>query len=420
VRLCRKISHFCRRSKSLLTKNARTSVRSSIYDRKRAIIKEIIELKKMNEWDQFLKTMQEKIREKGIREKLINYFHEESKYIQVWRACFSIFVVFIVYMYFFKHICLQIDDGIEASSSVTKVYYLINIMFAIDFILSIIQLITTSSKFFRLFNLFFIIPIKGVMCVPFTLIPSNIIFISFKFLRLDLIENLFLLVKNYCYSVINNYIHVSWLKLLMSQLNELFKFLLVFVLYAHFIACIYVKLIKESAQLEQLHFDLEKFYLECLYFTLETFTTIGYGDLIPDSRDSVLLVIVNMYIGVNLFFLITTNIKMLTTRLYFFRKDNQFRILFQKFLFRLQKNKKKLLPNKIKNALYSFHVLKRGLSLPQIFDEYNKLFKICRNDIKGEISLKLFDNFYKEYSLFFNGCSKTFINKVFSKLTPKM
>ena len=54
----------------------------------------------------------------------------------------------------------------------------------------------------------------------------------------------------------------------------MFKYLLIFGLYAHFMACIFCKLSDNH----------NNDYIYSLYYTIETFTTVGFGSLNPENQ----------------------------------------------------------------------------------------------------------------------------------------
>lgn len=384
----------------------------------------------MDEWDEFFVNVKEKMVNQSTQEKFISYFDEKSKYIKIWRVCFSVFVVCVVYIYFFKFFCLDLLDILANSQSdycenlidvtVYKVYHLICLMYSIDCLISIIQIFTTKSTFLKILNILVIIPIKVAMLIPFPLTTAPLFWMTFKFMRLDLIYTLFTIVKDHCYKIIDNNIHSSMLKVTMIYLNEIFKFLLIFVLYAHFMTCVFAYIEKKNASLNQLHFSNQVFYITCLYSTFSTFTNVGYGDYVPGSNLAMFLFMVNMYFGFDLFCVVTLHVKMLVLTLRNYKKQKTFRRDLDKFIFHLQRNTGRMLGKNLKNVIYSHNLIKHGLSFLEIFKSYHKLFKNCRNDIKSQLTFSMFDYLYKEYAIFFKNCSKNFVVKIFPKLKPKV
>ena len=255
------------------------------------------------------------------------------------------------------------------------------------------------------------------MAFPFPLEKKYFYFLLPKFARIDLVERLFTFVENFCNSIINNFIHNYYLKISMTYLNQLFKYLLIFGLYAHFIGCLF----SYSSKAFKTEGSYEVSYLTSLYFTLETFTTIGFGDVQPKGNKALfILIIINMFIGVNLFYLITTNIKILYLKIYGFNRDTSFRKQFESLVFSIQKSTGRILPKKLKAAISSYLNFRRGLCFKDLEEKYEDVFKMCRYDVKNQIRKRLFDYLIDEYKIFFTNCSEDFTYRFFENFEPKM
>lgn len=394
--------------------------RLSLYEKKKSVIKAVLHLKKNNEWNDFKSSLQKKVnQEESIKDKMRSLFNINSDFVVIWKTIFSLFNVLIVFMYFFKFFFLQLIKKDENNNYKTPTrqekicYHLINAMFIVEFIISLIVVIFNKGSVFTYIKL----PFKLMMCIPFPLKKDYWYFIIFKFLRLDLVERLFTIVETFCSSIINNFIHNYYLKIFMTYLNQLFKYLLIFGLYAHFIGSVF-------------SFFSTTGYLKSLYFTLETFTTIGYGDVGPLTDDghsdvqniyaTFIIIIINMFIGVNLFYIITTNIKLLYLKIYGFNRDTSFQKQFDSLLFKIQKSTGRVFPRRIKDSMSSYLLFRRGLCYKDLLEKYQDVFQMCRYDVKNEIRKRLFDFLVKEYAMFFKGCSEDFMYRIFENLKPKM
>lgn len=378
----------------------------------------------MDEWEKFFSSMQDKINKSNFKNQLSFFFGEESKYMKIWKNIFSLFVVVVVYIYFLKALYLDYDHGKEIkihnaySDDITiiKVYDLINLMYIIDMILNIIHLFTLNSLLDKLVNIFLIIPIKILMSIPFSIDSEHILII--KFIRFDSISNLVTLSKDYCRRIIEVYVHKDWMKVTMIYLNEILKYLLMCILYAHFMTCIFAAIEKDDPNFNS---DTnESFYIKCLYITFSTFTNVGYGDYTAHSNSTFFLSMINMYFGYSLFIIITYHVRMLFSQYQKYKQKQSNIKEFEDYVFNLQKSTGKILPRDLKNNIYAHILLKKAMIFPELFETYKNNFKHLRNDFRNIITESLFDFMSKEFSIFFKGCNRTFMFKVFSKLKPRI
>ena len=392
--------------------------RMSLFEKKKSVIKAVIQLKKNNEWNDFKSTIQKKInQEESLKDKMKSLFNINSDFVIIWKTIFSLFNVLIVFLYFFKYTFLKLlkselnGQPYDIKPNERICYTLMNAMFSFEFMVSLIVVIFNKGSLFTYIKL----PVKFFMAIPFDL-ESYKYLLFIKFVRLDLVERLFTIVEKFCSSIINNFIHNYYLKIFMTYLNQLFKYLLIFGLYAHFIGSVFA------------YFSDSADYLQSLYFTLETFTTIGYGDVAPNKPTednsrmyaTFIIIIINMFIGVNLFYIITTNIKLLYLKIYGFNRDTSFSKQFDSLVFKIQKSTGRVFPKRIKKSMSSYLIFRRGLCYKDLLEKYEDVFQMCRYDVKHDIRKRLFDFLVKEYSMFFSKCSDDFMYRIFEHLKPKM
>lgn len=372
-------------------------------------------------------TIKTEKKEKYLISQFLENFKDDSSYIKKWNLFFSLFVVFVVYLYFFKSFFVDLRLDIEQNENafLEYIYYVIDTVFTIDCINSIMKLFTNITNSERYVNIFLIIPLKILMSIPFPLKNSNVILISFKFFRFDLIHTLFHIVKLKSDSIIKQYIHDIKLKIYLDFFNSLFKFLLIFILYAHFIACLNVILLsdhlkdrscyKVSDTTECRHDS----YIDFLYFSFTIFTTVGYGDILPYNRLSIVIVMINMIFGVELFGIILYYMQLLFAQLRSFKNEELLQ-KFENYISKIQINSGNVLPKYLRDAIFACYSLKMGISFQKLFINYGSLFKSCPKALSRDLKDNIFEFVDNEYSVFFKGCSKEFKYELFSRLKPKM
>ena len=380
----------------------------TLYDRKKSIIKNIIQLKKNNEWDEYINSYSKNVDiNASLRFRIKTIFNVNSDFVVIWKITFSIFVVIIVYLYFLKYMFIGIPkDKKEIKKNEIIIYNMINLMFLFEFIFSIFIMISNGGSLLSYIKL----PLKFYNVIPFELCQENFFFILPKFIRLDIIEKLFKNFEAYTNRLINTNIQNYYIKIFLNYMNQMSKYLLIFGLYAHFMACIFCK-ISDTHKND---------YTYSLYYTIETFTTVGFGSLNPDNQYSIIIVIINLFIGVNLFSVITSNIQYLYAKIYGFNRDIVFSKQFESLIFKLEKSTGKVFPEGIKKQINSNNLFRRGLSFKDIKDKYSEIFSLIKYDVKNDIRIHLFNFLHKEYRAFFTNCEKEFIYQIYENLKPKV
>ena len=186
----------------------------------------------------------------------------------------------------------------------------------------------------------------------------------------------------------------------------MFTYLLKFGLYAHFTCCIF-------SYLDGIR------YVSALYYTIETFTTIGFGENSPQTPNSLFIGIINLFIGINLFTVITCNVNYIMSKIYAFNRETSFKQQFEFLIFQMQSSTGKVFPPHLKQ-LMSFSILfRRGLSYKDIKTQHEDVLKVCRNKMINEVQKSLLYFLRREYSLCFPNCEKDFLNSLLEVLKPK-
>jgi hypothetical protein len=366
----------------------------------------------MNEWDNIKETINHKVKVKSIKSRFLSIFKDNSKYMKLWNTVFSVFVVFVVYLYFFKSVFVDLHLNLEQNTSELFIYtyYITNVVFSIDCFNSIVRVFTNFSTFNKFIHILFIIPLKFFISIPFDLKNENISFILIKFFRVDLIHTLFQVVKMKTDSIIRKYIHNMKLKIYLVFFNSIFKFLLIFILYAHFSACFNIIITTH---------EHNSSYIEYLYFSFTIFTTVGYGDFYPHNLLSMLIGMINMIFGVELFGIIIYYFQLLFTLLKDFKNEELFQN-FEIFVSKMENNSGRVMPKFLRDAMYACYTLKMGISFDKLFMNYENLFNSCKKDISDELKKSIFEFIDTEYNVFFRKCSKEFTYEIYSRLRPKM
>ena len=111
----------------------------------KSLVKNLIKTKRANEWNEYMDSYTKRVKEsQTLRYKLKTIFHIDSDFIVIWKTTLRIFNIFVLFIFFFKFVFLHLTK-IESSDSIQKrillIYNMINIMFFIDLIFSVLILI---------------------------------------------------------------------------------------------------------------------------------------------------------------------------------------------------------------------------------------------------------------------------------------
>ena len=375
----------------------------------KSLVKNLIKTKRANEWNEYMDSYTKRVKEsQTLRYKLKTIFHIDSDFIVIWKTTLRIFNIFVLFIFFFKFVFLSLSK-IESSDSIQKrillIYNMINIMFFIDLIFSVLILIFNGGSKLTYFKL----PLKIYTVYPFELKSENFYYLLPKFIRVDIFQKIFSSWESFINLRVELYIHNYYLKLLITCITQMIKYLLIFGLYAHLNCCI-------LSYFEGID------YFSSLFYTIEAFTVVGFGEQSPQEIQSIILVILNLLIGVNLFSLMSSNIKNLSDKIYSFNRDTSFNDNFEMTVFQMQKSIGKILPLKIKQKMESFLLFRRGLSFTDIKEEYKNIFDVINKDIINQIHRQLFLFLKLEYEryLFINNKDSGFMYEIFENLKPKI
>ena len=275
---------------------------TSIYKhKKKSIIKNVIELKKENEWNEFIKEYRKEQKENSrIKILLKEAFNINSDFMLTWKFIFSLFYMIIFFFAFFHYIffkLINLEYDESPNERILYLYYIIHFMFLVDLILSLLILATNGGSKISYMK----IPIKIYLVIPFPLKKKYILFLLPKFCRVDLFRRIFRKIEQFIVEHITPFIQNYHLKVFILYINRLFSYLLEFGLYAHFACCLY-------SYLENIKYN------HGIYYTIEIITTMGYGEQSPKNAFSMVLVMVTIFIGSNFVVLTNCNVNFLTNK----------------------------------------------------------------------------------------------------------
>ena len=380
---------------------------SLVNHKKKTIIKGVLDLKKENEWNEFIKEYKKEHKEQNKIKKLIKgTFNINSDFILIWKFIYSLFYMIIFFFAFLQFIffdLIYLDKNEFPKERILYLYQIINYMFLLDLVLSILILITNGGSKFSYLK----IPIKIYLVIPFPLEKKYILYLLPKFCRIDLFRKIFQKIEEFIVKHITPFIQNYQLKIFILYINRQFAYLLEFGLYAHFACCLY-------SYLDDVN------YINSIFYTVEIITTIGYGEHSPKNIYSMVLVMITIFIGSNLVILTNCNINFLTTKIHSFSRATSPRKQLEFFVFRIQASTGKLFPKKLKESLVSFFKFYQGISYDNIKSEYISIFSLFRPKVKENILLESLNFLRIEYQLFFTNCENNFVNFLLSKLKPRI
>ena len=378
----------------------------------RNLVKKVLRQKKNKDWDEFMREYERKVKEeKSLKFKMKTIFNVNSDFIIIWKSTFSAFNIIFVFIYFLKYILLELsskktNSEDEDSNRSLFLYHMINIMFLFEFIFSLLILIFNGGSKITYLK----IPIKLYCVIPFPLEKKYIIYLIPKFLRIDLIGRLFSLIEMFINTHVGHYILNYYLKIFLTYIIDLFKILLMFGLYAHCLCCF-------CCYFEGT--DVIK-YVPSLYYSIQTFTTIGFGEQSPATQGGLVVMIITLFLGVNFMSVITSNIRYLYNKIWEFNRETSFNEQFEFLIFQIQRSTGKVFPNHLKTLMNLFLLYRRGIAYYEIKNKNKFLLNNCRREVVKEIHSNLFNYLKRDFSAYFEDCEDDFIFKIFENMRPKM
>ncbi len=374
----------------------------------RRLVRRVIKQKKSKEFEEYMRLYTKKVKEsQTLRYKLTAIFHIKSDFIVIWKTTLRIFHIFILFIFLFKYVFLTLgksDSSLIIPERFLLIYYMVNAMFIVDLLFSLLILLFNGGSKLTYFKL----PLKIYTCYPFELKKENLLYILPKFIRIDIFRKIFSSWGNYINLKVEIYVHEYKLKVFINCIIQIIKYSLIFGLYAHINCCVLS------------YFD-DIDYASSLYYTIEAFTGIGFGEHSSRHIKSMILVIFNLFVGVNLFSLMLSNIKNLSNKIYSFNRDTSIFDNFEMDLFQIQKSTGRILPAKLKQLMISFLIFRRGLFFHDLKEEYQKIFDTCKNNLMDDIRKQLFKFLKIEYhNIFFKLCENEFIYEIFENIKPKI
>ena len=372
------------------------------FNKKKRLLKEIISLDKANESTSSINTK----KEGAIKEHFRLLFNINSDLMLIWKFTFSLFYMVITFMFFLKYIFLDLPnlkENAEPNLRIKYLYNIINTMFGFDLIFTLLIISLNGGSY----GTFLKLPLKIYILIPFPLKKKYIIYMMPKFIRIDLFKRVFNAVEIFILYNITPYVQNYYLKSFITYTNRMFAYLLKFGLYGHFTSCIFS------------YFD-KKSYITSLYYTIETFTTIGFGDFTIWRKSSLVIVIINLLIGINLFTVMTSNVKYLMAKINAFGRETSFKQQMEFLVFQMQSSTGKVFPPHLKKLMTSSILFRKRLSYSDIKNNYQDVLKVCRKKIIKDIQNTLLSYLKEEYLNYFPNCENDFINSLLEGLKPRI
>jgi len=395
-------------SNSFINDSSMINFDTSMYNhKKKSIIKNVIDLKKENEWNEFIKEYRKEQKENNKIKILIKgAFNINSDFILIWKFIYSLFYMIIFFFVFFHFIffeLINLESDELPPKRILYLYYIIHFMFLADLILSLFILVINGGSKFSYMK----IPIKIYLVIPFPLKKKYILFLLPKFCRIDLFRRIFHKIEQFIVEYITPFVQNYHLKIFILYLNRLFSYLLEFGLYAHFACCLYCYLD-----------DIK--YNHGIYYTVEIITTMGYGEQSPKNVISMWLVMVTIFIGSNFVILTNCNINFITTKIRNFSRITSPRKKLESFIIHIQSSTGKFFPKRIKDSIDSFIKFYQGLSYESIQSEYLPIYSLFTPKTKENILNSTLNFLRLEYKFYFSNCENDFINSLFALLKPRI
>ena len=380
-----------------------------LFRKKIGILKEMIAKKQSNEWNKFLANYDAKVKQQtSFKNKIKNVFNINSDFVVIWKTTFSIFNVVVVFIFFFKYLFTKLykkKEGsyLEESKRILCLYHLLNIMFLFEFTFSILILIFNGGSKMSYLK----VPLKAYNAIPFDLTKSNVPFLVPKFFRIDLFNRLFSSIERIINENFTHYFTNYYLKIFISYTIEMFKYLLIYGLYAHCLSCL-------------LNCFGEMGYISGLYYTIQTFTTIGFGEQTPSDNYMLIVMIITLFLGVAFFAVVTSNIRYLAVKMKTFNRETSFNEQFEYLIFKFQKSTGKIFPSFLKRLMAFYLLFKRGFSFSEIHNEHKLTLNNCKNKIVKKIHRSMYEFFKENFDSYFSNCEEEFVFELFKYLKPKI
>ena len=378
----------------------------------RNIVRKVLKAKKNKNWEEFLEEYEKKMKEeKSLKLRMKNIFNINSDFIIIWKLTFSAFNIIFVFIFFLKYLLLELavkktKEETEQSKRIYFIYLMINIMFIFEFIFSLLIIIFNGGSKFTYIKL----PLKLYCIIPFPLQKKYIFCLIPKFFRLDVVNRLFNLLETFINTHIGHYILNYYLKVFLTYILELFKYLLLFGLYSHCLCCFYCFFEGED----------KVNYVSSLYYNIQAFTTIGFGEQSPETIGGLIIMIITLFLGVNFMSVITSNIRYIFNKIQNFNRETSFNEQFEFLIFQIQRSTGKVFPNHLKTLMNLFLLYRRGMAYYEIKNKNKYLFDNCRQSVIREINATLFNYLKTDFQDYFQNCEDDFIFEIFQNMRPKM
>ena len=383
---------------------------------KEIILEKIKNLNKTNELKNFINNIKKEIKNQEIplNQKMTNLFNTNSDFVFIWKICYSLFTVFIIYLYFFYFVFITLTNKKTNNYSDIEycLYYLIILMNIFDLIISINVLIFNGGSLLSYFKLSF----RIYNAIPFPLKHQNKILYLPKFFRIDLIEYIFDIFYKIESNIFIEYQKISHNILFTKNLIKIINFLLLYFVYAHISAILYLYYNFKSDE----NFSMKNNYIFSLYQTIETFASIGFGEdpFKPRNDSGRIIRIINLYISINFFAIILSSVNFINTKLNKNLKNSNLILNYNFFGIKVEKSAKKAFPIILRRNILKEYIFNKEFCYKTLINDNIFIYNLISNEKKNKLYKFIFKFFLEKYEILFKDISTNFIYKIIEKLIP--
>jgi len=231
--------------------------------------------------------------------------HPKSRLLQIFHGVIILLAVFSAI-----EVPLRIALQYDVSYELLFLDWLITVFFAIDIIFNFNLAYDDRGKFIsdrklisrRYLKSWFTIDILAT--IPFEILFSGFAFAGHRALRMIRLTRLARLLKLVKLKKISKDWHTN--RVVNQSLVRLVFFAFWVLLFSHWIACGWILMEGVNAKLA----PVEK-YVDAIYWSVTTLTTVGYGDLTPDNMQQKIYTMLVMFLGVGLYGYVIGNVSTL-------------------------------------------------------------------------------------------------------------
>jgi hypothetical protein len=186
-------------------------------------------------------------------------------------------------------------------------------------------------------------------------------------------------------------------KFTINVIVKISKTLITLILNIHFFVCFWILLSNYSITWENLY----NTYVLAFYYMTVTFTTVGYGDIVPDSNFQIWYVIFLELIGLALFSYIRSTILKITLKNSALYLEKRKKEAFEAFLYRVSTVKEDMdIPFEIFSKVAENLEITYNYRISTVFNEYDFLYELKPKLVK-QLVFEVLKKYYIQFKEFF-------------------